>query len=220
MDEFLEAKEDAAWVDGVERLPPEQRAIAVATLAVDPTNGNSGGGDDAQETGTAATASPGEDPNASGDTKENGPRLGSLKGLGLRGAGNRQREAAEHEDDDDDDQFDDIGVHNEYLRGKQVSLRAIRSCVPHCVPLCFSVYVCVCSCGCRAISWSSKLYSGVIFFPWYPGMMVLKCRDMLDCRVRRMSCVSTCEAYLSGEGGVFSLCLSRKFSSSDDKRTR
>lgn len=35
MDEFLQTKEDAAWVDGVERLPPDQRAIAIATLAED-----------------------------------------------------------------------------------------------------------------------------------------------------------------------------------------
>ena len=35
MDDFLANKEDASWVDGIKRLPPEQRGIAIETLGED-----------------------------------------------------------------------------------------------------------------------------------------------------------------------------------------
>lgn len=138
LDEFLATKEDAAWADGVERLPPEQRAVAVATLAVD---GGDGGGNPSETptltvalvTGSAtnAPASGGDEGGAVGSPGKGltvsgvrvgvggeaaaGPRLGTLRGLGVGVV----KEEEEEEEEGGDELFD-MEHHNEYLRDKQV----------------------------------------------------------------------------------------------------
>lgn len=136
LDEFLQNKEDAAWVDGVERLPPEQRAIAVATLDKNSSSNNSntnedgcspGGGPSAEGAAAAAAGSAaapsstisagakgGEQSGGGGGggvvaaAEGTGPRLGKLQGLGGGGGGGGVvRRGAEEQGDDEGDDDDE-----------------------------------------------------------------------------------------------------------------
>lgn len=112
LDDFLSSKEDAKWIDGVERLPQERRAVVVENIG----NGGAGGnpiGTQATDRGQGMGGSPG---GAVGGTSASGPRLGKLRGLGCEGVDDDERDEGE----EDEDFFDDIGRHNEYLRERKV----------------------------------------------------------------------------------------------------
>ncbi|CAM9425921.1 unnamed protein product, partial [Hapterophycus canaliculatus] len=142
LDEFLASKEDARWTEGVERLRPELRGIATATLAVD--RAATAAAEVAAAVG-AATGRKGESPAsaggvaARGDVSEprmgegagegaaptksatTGPRLGNLRGLGgLREEDDKERgaEEEEEEEEEEEDELHDMEHHNEYLRDK------------------------------------------------------------------------------------------------------
>ena len=127
MDEFLAAKEDAAWTDSVQRLPPEQRAIAAATLAVERDSAGAGASSDGNplegvsvQSSREALTGGGE---GTGGASAGGPRLGSLKGFGGHGAA---AEEEEEEEGEDEDELHDMEHHNEYLREKRVSKCVLR----------------------------------------------------------------------------------------------
>lgn len=116
MNDFLATKEDARWTEGVQRLPPEQRAIAAATLALETTAakpGIAGGGGEGKE----AVGDSGDARQESGvaAAPAGGPRLGKLRGLG--GVAVEEEEEAEEEEEDE---LHDMEHHNEYLRAKPV----------------------------------------------------------------------------------------------------
>lgn len=115
MDDFLSSKEDADWIDGVERLPQERRAVVVENIV----NGGAGGnliGTQATDGEQGMGRSRGE---AVGGMSGSGPRLGKLRGLGCEGVDDDKRDEG-GEEEEEEDLFDDIGRHNEYLRERQV----------------------------------------------------------------------------------------------------
>lgn len=114
MDDFLSTKEDARWTEGVQRLPPEQRAIAAATLAVQAAAAKPGTADGSSG-GTAAAAAAGGGEGAVSAAATGGPRLGKLRGLGGVAV-----EEEEEEADEEEDELHDMEHHNEYLRDKPV----------------------------------------------------------------------------------------------------
>lgn len=130
MDDFLTTKEDARWTEGVERLPPEQRAIAAATLAIEAAAGNPPSAAAAISGGETADGSGGVEMESvvpmggtgavSAVSKMGGPRLGNLKGLG-GGAVEEQ----EDEEEDEEDVLHDMEHHNEYLRAKPVRVQFV-----------------------------------------------------------------------------------------------
>eukprot|EP00752_Nemacystus_decipiens_P007303 g6534.t1 len=125
MDDFLATKEDARWTEGVQRLPPEQRAVAVATLAVEAAAAKPGSADGGSSGGAAAAAAAGggeggvtatgEGGGAGGavSAATGGPRLGALSGLGSVAV-----EELEEEEEEEEDELHDMEHHNEYLRDK------------------------------------------------------------------------------------------------------
>ncbi|CAB1102572.1 unnamed protein product [Ectocarpus sp. CCAP 1310/34] len=131
MDDFLAANEDARWTDGVQRLPPDQRSIAAATLAIEgsaaanpaaapPAGGGGGSVGDAGKAGAGAAAAGGAGPGGVGLSAEaatttgtSGPRLGKLRGLG-----GVPVPAPEDDEEEEDDELHDMEHHNEYLREK------------------------------------------------------------------------------------------------------
>ncbi|CAN0260191.1 unnamed protein product, partial [Ectocarpus sp. 13 AM-2016] len=125
MDDFLAANEDARWTEGVQRLPPDQRSIAAATLAIEgaaaaPPAGGGGSVGDAGKAGAGAAAAGGAGPDGVGPSAEaaaktatSGPRLGKLRGLG-----GVPVPAPEDDDEEEDDELHDMEHHNEYLREK------------------------------------------------------------------------------------------------------
>lgn len=128
-DEFLSSKEEARWTEGIERLRPELRGIAMATLAVDrdavaaggrATGESPGAADGAASAGTAGVGT-------TGATATTGPRLGSLRGLGAAARAEDDQEGDEEEDEDEDD-LRDMEHHNEYLQRKPVCSNAWKGC--------------------------------------------------------------------------------------------
>ncbi|CBN77126.1 conserved unknown protein [Ectocarpus siliculosus] len=134
MDDFLAANEDARWTEGVQRLPPDQRSIAAATLAIEGGGGATaadpaaappaGGGSvgDAGRAGAGAAAAGGGGPGGVGPSVEaaaktatSGPRLGKLRGFGAVPV---PVPVPEDEEGEEDDELHDMEHHNEYLREK------------------------------------------------------------------------------------------------------
>ncbi|CAN0080202.1 unnamed protein product [Ectocarpus sp. 12 AP-2014] len=126
MDDFLAANEDARWTEGVQRLPPDQRSIAAATLAIEgaaaapPAAGGGGSVGDAGKAGAGTAAAGGAGAGGVGPSAEaaaktatSGPRLGKLRGLG-----GVPVPAPEDDDEEEDDELHDMEHHNEYLREK------------------------------------------------------------------------------------------------------
>lgn len=135
MDDFLATKEDARWTEGVQRLPPEQRAIAAATLAFErdasrkDAHGEERGGAPAGSVGAqhANGSSPPPPPTAA-----TGPRLGKLRGLGGAAVGEGgEEEGGEEggEEGEEEDELHDMEHHNEYLRDKPVGAGRAQGCV-------------------------------------------------------------------------------------------
>lgn len=136
LDEFLASKEDARWTEGVERLRPELRGIAAATLAIDRAStaaaevaaamaASTSGGKGEPSTAAVGVAAGGgvSEPRvgegkgaATTTTTTGGPRLGNLRGLGGVQAG-------EEEEEEEEDELHDMEHHNEYLRDKPVRVR-------------------------------------------------------------------------------------------------
>lgn len=144
MDDFLAANEDARWTEGVQRLPPDQRSIAAATLAIEgaaaaadpaaaPPAGGGGSVGDADRAGAGAAAAGGGGPGGVGPSAEaaaktatSGPRLGKLRGLGSVPV-----PVPEDDEEEEGDELHDMEHYNEYLREKPVcvSTHALVECI-------------------------------------------------------------------------------------------
>ncbi|CAM9558541.1 unnamed protein product [Ectocarpus fasciculatus] len=137
LDDFLAANEDARWTEGVQRLPPDQRSIATATLTIEgaaaaaatnpaaapPAGGGSvgdagrAGADAAAAGGGGGAGGVGPSAEAAAKTVTSGPRLGTLRGLGGVPVPVPVPEE-EDEEDEEEDELHDMEHHNEYLRDK------------------------------------------------------------------------------------------------------
>lgn len=125
MDEFLAAKEDTAWTEGVQRLPPDQRALAVTTLAIERPgvcrNLLEGSDPTAEALGSGREGAGGGGGAGAGAPSGSGPRLGALRGFGSRGVGAEEEEEVEEEEEGE---VHDMEQYNEYLKEKPVGVGA------------------------------------------------------------------------------------------------